>query len=175
MYTKIKQLVFTISILFIIPIYADQVAVSKNELTKQWKIKEEQLNILNKKISELECSLFPALQKVKDLIKEFMEAKKQQLLRKNPKLKNADEEVQNIYQAETSRFLKAFGDINRKAELQIANGKFFEEGFDEVDAFLLRFYSMKMAVDLLQLKQCSVEWEILIKESLILLDQLNSI
>ena len=139
-YFKVKILTFfTISILFIVPIYADQ-TLSKEEIEKQIKIKEERFKVLNKEMVELESSLVSIIPKVKNLSEAFIENKKNQLLKKSPKLKNALEEAKNAYLAETLRLREAFDSASNMMKLQIAESSFFEEGLSEMEALLLKFY-----------------------------------
>lgn len=175
-YFKVKILTFfAISSLFIMPIYADQSALSKEELEKQIKVKEERFKVLNKEMSELESSLASIIPKIKSLSETFMENKKNQLLKKNPKLKNALEEAKNAYLAETLRLRKAFDNASNTMKLQIAESSFFEEGLSETEALLLKFYFIKMAYDQIQLKGHLIEWEAIINEAVALVTQLKSV
>ena len=62
---------FTISSLFVIPIYADEFALSKEELVKQIILQKEHINILSKKVYDLEDLVLLMANKFKDIDRAF--------------------------------------------------------------------------------------------------------
>jgi len=174
-YFKIKLLTFfAVSSLFVIPVYADQAVLSKEELQQQIKVKEERLNVLNKEIVDLETSIHSMMKRIGELSYTFKEAKKQRLLKEKPKLKITEDDMQNMYKAEIMSFFETFARACFKGDLQITGSHFFEEGLNEVDASILRFYIARIAIDQDQLKKLFIEWETLVKEGVALVGQLES-
>lgn len=172
-YIKIKLFIITILNLLIIPVYGNEAALSKEEVLKQITFKEGQLDILTKKVTDVENSLNSILQRIHDIGEFAKDGKKQQLRKEKSWFSITEAELQNAYFEETESFLKIFNDADHKAEIQIVGSSFFKECLKKNWASILKFNLVRFLLERKKLNVLLVEWERVSKEILDLYNQID--
>ena len=163
-YIKIKLFTIVILNLFIIPVYGDEAALSKEETLKQIALKEEQLNSLSKIIVDVEVSMNSIIDNIHNVAARARDRKKQELLKEKLWFLISETDIKNAYLTEAGKFFDVFNDADHKNEMQIVGGSFFKECLVPVWASVLKFHLVRFILARKRLEVLLIEWENLSKE-----------
>ena len=139
--------------------YAQEKALSKQELLQQLAIKEDQLSVLGKKIIDQEASVVSTRKRIDEFAVLFKEAQKQKFLEENPYRKINQTDLDEAYRDELMLFTQSFLDIHNKKEQLIIGRSFFKGLLNENDAVLFKFYLTKGACEYASLIRMIAEWD----------------
>lgn len=121
--------------------------MSKDELIKELSLKEEQHELLGKRILELQKNIFKIRKNAALLI--------QMAIKKN----KANPEQLDLYASEIDKFVDKFLDYNQKKDLIITKDESFRDFLDLEDAVVMKFFLIKKIFDVYKLKSLINQWE----------------
>ncbi len=149
--------------LLITPGYAQEKALSKQELLQQLAIKKDQLSVLGKKIIDQEVSIRSMKERIEQFSKILEKVQKEKFLKKNPHQEISQSDLEKVLLDEAMLFSESF------------EGSFFEGLLNTEDASLFKFYFIKCSFDSLDLEKMIIEWESLSGTIIDLYKKLNTI
>ncbi len=139
--------------------YAQEKALSKQELREQLAIKKDQLIVLGKNIIDQEISIRSIQPRFIELVALLKEAQRQKFLKENPHQEINRDDLDKAYLDELILFLGSFMDVHNKKQQLIIGSSFFKEFLNEGDALFFRFYITKVAYDKINLEEKIADWE----------------